>query len=549
MPLLGSGGQLYWDDGLGPTHKADRRTKFARAHYNGSVSHVGPAALDWNHNSNDRWNPFLAADWKIRRGNPREDTTRVYTAHRERDKDKVFFGQLGDIFLVPDHVHNYGRDADGNPQRRLEMDIRKMHVYFSDQDHGLIHHIGPWPVIPPAGAKIKRVEKYFHRPSMTWRWRSYCDGGGAPPQPTPPGTPGTPPPKPKPGPTTQSPGTPSPPPTPTGPTTQPTGGGTTPTGGGTTDPGTDYPGDGDTPWDDPGSPYYNPWGPVGYGPGPGYDPTNPWGLPQGPGDVHGGGGGGGMPGGGLNPNPGPTSGSGGNAPNGGQNGGTEPGETFDMRAEADEPEQKSPIARHSNQHIDDMYVSTRPTGYERSILGGFQMRAGFSLLPARLGRSLLGSPVPTTDPGELDAADTGRSFATSAFDAATRFTQDDTDSATEPDHRVQTADVQNALSDYVGTIAGIQRSHYVEAKTVTITAPGTTVSVSTTYAVDAGEVKVSLTPIDVANSELRTTNFSGGDGAVHSFDVAITTPLGADLEVDVVMVYQVARATTITAGV
>jgi len=75
------------------------------------------------------------------------------------------------------------------------------------------------------------------------------------------------------------------------------------------------------------------------------------------------------------------------------------------------------------------------------------------------------------------------------------------------------------------------------------------VSVSTTYAVDAGEVKVSLTPIDVANSELRTTNFSGGDGAVHSFDVAITTPLGADLEVDVVMIYRVARATTITAGV
>lgn len=552
MPLLGSGRQLAYDDGMGPSRAGDRRTKFARAHYSGRISHVGPAALDWNHNSNDRWNPFLATDHQIRRGRPTDDTTRVYSNHREKDADRVFFGQLGDLFIVPSNIHRYGEDADGNPQRRLELDIRKAHVYYTNRDHGELAHIGP-SNRPPRGKIQREVVLYFHRPTMRWRWKVWIDGGGSPPPtPTPPGTPGTPTtPNPPPGP---NPGNPSTPPTPGSPT-QPTGGGTTPTGGGTTT------GGGTS---DPSAPWTPPWwwdpdnGP--YGPGPPVPfPTVSGGSTFG--STGSGGAGGGTGAGGTGSptgspaQPGTTDAGDDDGPNGPGTGdwgpapGTTDPPTYDMRAEGGDDAQAANWSAHSNQHPDDMYLSSRPTGYGRSILGGFQMREGFTLAPARMGRSYLGSPAPTTDPGLLKAQDTGRSFATATYAGATQITQNQSDGTDAQHMHMLQLNAQNALSDYVDTMAGIQRSHYVEAKTVTITAPATIVSVSTTYAVASGEVKVGLTPIDVANSELRATNFSGGAGAVHSFDVAITTALGANLEVDVIMVYQIARATTITPDV
>lgn len=540
MPLLGSGSQPYWDDDMGPSRAGDRRTKFARAHYSGKITHVGPAALDWNHNSDDRWNPFLATDHKIRRGDPREDTTRVYSNHREKDKDNVYFGQLGDVFLVPTNVHNYGADADGNPQRRLELDIRKMHVYFTDKDHGPLHHVGP-DSKPPRGKQQWEVVKYFHRLTGMWRWKAWVNsGGGPPPTPKPPGTPGTPtpPPGPNPGPVPTGPTTPSNP----GAPSTPTGGGSTPTGGGTSDDPSDPWGPGWNPYPDgqpydPGNPgHFHPKGHPWFSP---WQPFNP--NPQGGGPGAGSGGTG-------------TGSSGGNAPTGGQAGvptgpGQEPGEppTFDMQAEAGDSQQQATWAQHSNQHSDDMYVSSRPTGYERSILGGFQMRAGFSLAQARMGRSYLGSPAPTTDPGLLDSQNTDPDWTQTTYEDTTKVTQNQSDGQDAATWRITVANRINALSDYQADQAKLWRSQFVERGTATILAGQRTISVSTTYAW-AGSVAPELVVTSVgALYVVSTENHAGAAGSVRTADLRISdlAPSGG-VEIGYKWTYTVARSTNLT---
>lgn len=141
---------------------------------------VGPAALDWNYATRDRWNPELATD--IDRtiadtSKPTQDATRVYRRHRPADRDNWHAGSLNDIFLIPCEIHRGDKDADGNAMRRLVVGIDKADFYHTDEAHGVMHHMGVSD-IPPRGIFEHEVIPYFHPKSHTLRFKTWTSGGG-----------------------------------------------------------------------------------------------------------------------------------------------------------------------------------------------------------------------------------------------------------------------------------------------------------------------------------------------------------------------------------
>ncbi len=551
----------------------DNRTKFAElmnqdSDGRWSYRRIGPAALDWNHAKEDRWNPYLATTKKPNfppsapgtTSKADEDATRVYLTHRERDTDPWPFGSLNDVFLVPCHVHDGGVDKDKNPIRRLMLGIDKAEFYADDTHHGALHHEFSQEIPDRFGIESE-VWMYYHAPTHTWRWKTTISGGGR--KPTTPGAPSTP--TPPTTPPTRNPGT------------VPTGGGAgpqPPAGGGTTAPSGGRhggPTGGDpssgAPWNDP----------MGRGGGAGFDPSNPWGLP-----------GGGL-GGGAGESRGSGSGvthSGGTvAPRGAKpaeapinpGGATEPGSSpsspgygpFAPGGSGRDPYgwRSSPYSRNRGHYVPSRtdgasfntyqhmgvsptttpnaftaHYSNRPTRAARGWFGTPLYDAGAEYLPNRPSRKWIGTPT-VDDPGEVNVSPT----VDWTDNSNTTVTQNDYDNWTDPTTRTELFDRINALDAKTTDLDTRARSSIMDCTTVTVLAGNTTVSTATTYAVSGDAPKVVATSA-AAGFNVNVESISGSDGTTYTGDVRISdaAPAGG-VECSIIWQYAVAAATDVSA--
>ena len=172
--------------------------------------------------------------------------------------------------------------------------------------------------------------------------------------------------------------------------------------------------------------------------------------------------------------------------------------------------------------------------------------SGFKSFQARADRRWPGDGH-LTDEGLLPDQLTAPNWTQATFEALTRFTQAEFDAERTETTFVELVRRLNAAADYLDILDRLFRTHFVEAQTATILIAATTATVTTTYAVATGFPFVTLSPIGVANAELRATNFVTNANGTVSVDVAVSTPIGgANLEVDVHLHYPVARATAVT---
>ena len=515
----------------GGAASADHRSKFARILGRDPTTgrllydRVGPAALDWDRNREDRWRPYLATQEGYQYGPaPATDATRVYNHHRARDGDKMDYGDLSDIFVVPTdaQAHYSGDDVDGNRRRRLCIDIDFAEFWMFGDIHGALAHIGPAKRPVPYGIK-RHVEMYYHPPEHRWRWFALVPVPRPTPTTTP--TPGSPPPPPPPpGPTTTpnpypTGGTPS---TPTGGTpsspTSPTGGGTTPSGGSS--------GSGS---------YYENYARWVNGGGVGTPPTY-----TGPATT-------GAAGTSTNP-AGPRDPK--DDPPYQEMQAAEWSNYSATRADGGDPNGLKPPLQTSSADTPNQWsgiYTNRSVGAARGWYGTPLWASGVGYLTNRPARGWRGSPAPT-DPGILPAAITSPTWTAATADTLTKVTQSDYDGGIRDDMTWHgTASRLNATSDYLQNLNAIVRSERTERFTATVLAGAATVVVTTDYAWVGASVP-ELVVNAVGAYGVSIDSYSGAAGSVRSATLRISdlAPVGG-IELSGHWTYAISRTVTITA--
>ncbi len=477
------------------SNNSDNRSKYAEIIGQATTGdmdyrRVGPAALDWNHATEDRWNPYLATTKSTYEppstagatSKADEDATRVYLQHRVRDADPWPFGSLNDVFLVPCEVHDGGKDKDDNPIRRLMIGIDKAEFYSNDVMHGALAHLGPQEEPPPYSIEA-RVEMYYHRPSHRWRWKTWLIPGRAP-KPESPGAPTDPPP---------------PPPFPNpNPGTQPTGHGRPrPSGGGTPSGG----GGGSDPTDLPGGPVENP------------SSVNP--LPGQTGEL-------------------PLPGGEEYAPPGGFYGVFTPSRN-------DGTVEMQQAMGGSDPNVFSGLYGNRVTRSARGWFGTPLYVSGVEYLPTRPKRGWRGTRL-IDDPGELDTATVDWTDNTNSS-----FTQTQYDDIHETTERKELMDAINVLDAKATDLDTRARSSIMDCTTVTVLAGNTTVSTATTYAVSGDAPKAVATAM-TSGFNVNVESVSGSDGTTYTADVRISdaAPVGG-VECSIIWQYAVAAGTDVSA--